>query len=152
MRKIIFSKEWIESLPKTINDNGCWIPVGRLESDAGYIRVESNGTSYSLHRVVLALYYNIDYFNYDIETRHGLGCDRRCFNYSHLLPGSPKDNMRDVVDHGHHVNSNKSCCPRCGGPYVSRILKSGINKGKIKRHCRACKTNLRRERDKRSKI
>jgi len=39
------TKEFILSIPKTINDNGCWISDYESESN-GYVRARANGIRY----------------------------------------------------------------------------------------------------------
>lgn len=138
------TKEWINSVPKTINDNGCWIPNQKCGSD-GYVKVTR--LDLYLHRLALSLYYNIDYYDNKIATRHGPNCDRACFLYTHLTPGTNAQNEQDKVLHGRNYNSNKEVCPKCGGQYTIDIRKGGISKGQVKRYCRSCKRMRRLERE-----
>ena len=63
------TEEWINSIPKIINNNGCWIPDRYIPKER-YTRVKIGCLRWLLHRLVMCLYYNIDYINYEIQTRH----------------------------------------------------------------------------------
>ena len=131
-----FTKEWILSLDKVINPNGCWIPNHRADED-GYVRITfgryPNAKRYKLHRIVLCVYNNIDYHNKEVESRHSTGCSRACFNPEHIKPGSKSDNVRDSVRDKTHRNAAKTACTKCNGPYSIRIKNQ-----KIVRFCKAC--------------
>lgn len=101
INKIEFTKEWLDKFPKTINPNGCWIPILKPES-TGYVRISSNHQRYELHRLSMCIIYNIDYNNKKIVTRHSKDCDNACFFYGHLQPGSDSDNIKDQVRDGTH--------------------------------------------------
>ena len=122
--------EWINSIPKIINDNGCWIPSEKNPSDSrGYTRISISNTEVYLHRLSMCLYYNINYFDYKIETRHGVLCNKSCFNYEHLKPGTTSDNELDKI--------RKDDCPKCG--YSYKTTRSGI------RYCNECRKRKRRK-------
>jgi hypothetical protein len=140
-----YSKEFILSIPKTINENRCWIP-DKKSSANGYTEVIIHGRRLMLHRVAMCLFYNIDYDDKRVETRHSKDCDRLCFFHEHLQPGSRSDNAKDAVLHGTHFNASKSHCPKCSGEYKTRIIKTGWNRGQICRECPACKTLKNRKR------
>jgi hypothetical protein len=133
-----FNKEHILSIPKIINEKGCWIPNKKTDQ-SGYVRIMIDRKHFMLHRVVMCLYHNIDYNNYKIETRHGKGCDRACFNYEHLKPGSISDNERDKIEHKTNHNTKKENCPKCGSKYRIQIYKYGWNKGRTRRYCAVCR-------------
>ena len=137
------TKEWIESIPKTINSNNCWIPH-KASSGNGYTQIWIEDKYLSLHRLVLMLYHNIPYYNPKIVTRHGFKCNRACFNPEHLKPGTNSENEYDKVAAGRHHHANKTHCPFCGSEYIIRINKTGWNKGKISRRCRNCNHRNRR--------
>lgn len=132
------TKEWIGSIPKTINNNGCWIPIKLLPRKNGYTRVTINYKRYYLHRLVVCIYYSLDYDS-KFDTRHSDKCRRICFNPNHLTYGSRSDNMQDAVRAGTHVGTAKRECPRCGGPYSKMRYYHGPNKGKVRRYCAKCK-------------
>jgi hypothetical protein len=142
---IEFTKEWINNYPKTINENGCWIP-NKIPSSNGYVTMMSNGREYSIHRVALCIYYGINYDNPKIDTRHNNGCDHACFFYGHLQPGTASDNVKDQVRDGVHRNSKKENCPKCGSKYSIKMSKTGWTKGQISRYCNSCRIIKRRER------
>src|SRR5216684_5410896 len=132
------NKEWIDNLPKTINSNGCWIP--KLKSyKTGYVPIKIDNNLFVLSRLSMCIYYNIDYYNKKIDTRHDTGCDKACFWYEHLKPGTTGDNVRDSVKDKTHVEARKEFCPKCGGPYTIKIIQTGWTRGKIQRICRSCR-------------
>lgn len=128
--------EWIENLPKTINENGCWISTRRAEQD-GYVSICIEGNRFYLHRLIMCIVKNLKY-NDSWVARHGYKCNRACFNQEHLQIGTMKDNAIDSVIHGTNKETRKSVCPKCGSKYESRKVKSGWSKGKIVRTCRTC--------------
>ena len=131
------TKEWIESIPKTISANGCWIPI-KKPSTGGYIQMWIGNNYLLLHRVVLSIYYNVDYYDKNIVTRHGPNCTQSCFLYSHLTPGSDVDNAQDKILHGKNHNINKDKCPKCGGIYTEYARRTGLHKGLVRRKCKIC--------------
>lgn len=146
MRKVLkselFSKIFIESIPKTLNVNGCWIPHRKAQS-SGYVLIMSEQKNYYLHRVVLSVYFDIDYTKSAIETRHNTGCTKACFNPEHLKPGSTSLNTLDAVRDKTNYQISKDNCPLCGGQFTTTVQRNGFYKGVIRRHCRRCK-RLRR--------
>jgi hypothetical protein len=137
------TKEYINSIPKIVNENGCWIPLKLKPQKNGYILIGSEYERYYLHRLVMCLYYDIDYYN-TLETRHSKGCDRACFFIEHLKPGSASDNEQDKVKYGTNLNSKKEYCLRCKTPFKTSLIKAGWNKGKIQRWCLKCKLERQR--------
>ncbi len=129
-----FSKDYILSISKTINGNGCWIPFQSVSAH-GYVRVGIGGRLMMLHRVSLSLWHNIDYNDLSIDTLHDSKCDKRCFNPEHVRPGTHLENMRDNIHH----NSKKEVCPKCGGMYSIVTCRKGMNKGRIMRRCNNCR-------------
>jgi len=130
-----FTKECIETIPKIIDENGCWIPADLKPDLNGYVRISINNIKLLLHRVVLCLYYDIDYFNDKIETRHSKNCNRACFNYEHLKPGTQIENKKDKVEH-----HSDELCPKCGNRfYYRKTVKGWIPR--IERRCKTCHKN-----------
>lgn len=132
------TKEAIESIPKIINENSCWIPLDKTPNSNGYIQVTINSKYLLLHRLVISIYYNIDYNNFKIVTRHSSNCEKACFNPKHLTPGTTSENEYDKVRDGRNHNANKIRCPSCGSNYKIRITKTGANRGEIRRWCPVC--------------
>lgn len=133
-----YSKEYILSIPKTINENGCWIPSESTSGSDGYSRLSISGQRLKLHRVVMCLWHNIDYDNKKIETRHSEGCDRACFNYEHLTPGSASDNCKDTINHHRHFQTEKENCPKCQSEYrTEKVRRYGIVS--YQRYCPTCR-------------
>ena len=139
------NKEWIDSLRKTINENGCWIPITK-PSERGYCQIGIKGVVYRLSRLVVSVYYNLNYHDIRWQTRHSSGCDKRCFWIEHLKPGTASENENDKILHGTHYQLLKKVCPKCGGPYSNTWLKHGPHKGKVFRYCSNCSNERRRKR------
>ncbi len=139
------SIDFINNLPKVIDENGCWIPPN-VPNSAGYVQIMIEYQKLFLHRISMCIHNNIDYYNYKYETRHNTGCDRKCFNPEHLKPGSCSDNIKDSVKDKTHKESRKTHCFRCGGPYKSVTNKHGAGKGKTQRYCPKCSLNRQRMR------
>jgi hypothetical protein len=146
-----FSKEYILSIPKYINENGCWIS-NLSPTNTGYVLITIRQKQYYLHRVVLCLWYNLDYNNPKVDTRHNKGCNHACFNPEHLKPGTAMQNTNDSILHGTHANAAKECCSICGGPYTKTTLRRGPQRGKVKRYCRTCRTLTEKKRRKRFRL
>jgi hypothetical protein len=132
-------KEFIESIPKTIDPRtGCWIPIGLYKNSYGYIMLGMENRQYYLHRLVLSIYHGINYFDKSIQTRHSSECEKACFYWQHLTPGTPKENVGDMIRDGHQCNARKERCPSCNGEYRYRINRTGSNIGKANRYCKTC--------------
>lgn len=140
------NKEWINTYPKTINENGCWIPL-KIPRRDGYIHIMIEGVAYYLHRLVISIYHNLNYRDLSWDARHSKGCDRACFFHEHLQPGTPGENARDNVKNKTNANSKKEKCPKCEGEYKTRVIQSGWGRGEIHRYCPTCKamSNLNRK-------
>lgn len=138
--KTRLTKEWIDSIPKTINENGCWIPLDNKPSTVGYVMIMIEGNVFSLSRLSMCIIYNVDYGNKKIVARHSKGCDRACFFYDHLKPGTDSDNAKDSVRDGTHRQAQKKVCPKCGGEYKTKIIQGGWSKGQIYRYCLTCRS------------
>ena len=144
----VFTEEYIESIPKVIDSNGCWIPY-QIPYDNGYVYIKVDQIRYMLHRLSMCVFQNLDYSDYKMDTRHSEICSRACFNPEHLKPGSQGDNTRDTILHGKNVNLNKDCCSKCGGPYRQHKIKSGPRIGQCFRTCINCVRERDRKRSKR---
>lgn len=132
---------WVDSIPKIIDTNECWIPQIGYVGNHGYVIIELDGRQVLLHRVVCEIIYGK--LDINIEVRHGYKCDKRCFNPSHIKPGTRSDNAKDMLRDGTHNNARKDVCPKCGKKYTVSYLKSGVNKGTYQRYCRTCNNTSR---------
>ena len=141
------TREFINSIPKRIDENGCWIPH-QIPYDDGYVHIKINSVRYSLHRLSMCVFYNINYYDIKIDTRHSEICSRACFNPEHLRPGTTQENALDAVEHGRHRNIRKDVCPKCGMEYSKYVIKSGPRKGDSFRQCRHCTNKKRRKKEK----
>lgn len=137
-----YSKKYILNLNKSIDSNGCWRST-HVANTAGQIQVSIEGHFYVLSRVVMCLWYNIDYYNYKVLARH-LCNNGVCFNPDHIVPGTDSENQFDAVKAGTHFNASKECCPKCNGPYTKiRTRRNG--KYVIERYCKYCSMMRRRK-------
>ena len=85
----------------------------------------------------MCLYYDINYHDRIIQTRHSNLCVRACFNPEHLKPGTHSDNMQDY-------SATKTHCKRCGTRYTKSINKTGLRAGKVYFYCGLCANNHNR--------
>ena len=132
------TKEWIESIPKDINPiTGCWIPKSPKPESNGYVRVGRADDRYLLHRLVVCIYYNLDYNDDSFVSRHSTNCIKACFLHSHLKPGSASENSLDSVRDGTHHHARKEACGTCGTLYD---YTSGRKNGHhiVRRVCKNC--------------
>src|SRR5712664_129403 len=147
---IIINEEWINSIPKIVNSNGCWIPLKRSGSD-GYVQIMIDLIQYRLHRLVVSIYYNLNYHDQSWDARHNESCDKACFWIEHLKFGTSSDNSKDAVLHGTHRQTQKEICPKCLGKYKTIKIKTGWHRGEIHRHCPTCRSTYNAELDKRNR-
>lgn len=131
------SEEWVNNFPKTIDSNGCWIPPNNSDQE-GYVPIQVEGNYFRLHRLVVAIYHNLNYSDSLWDARHNKDCDRACFNPEHLQSGTHTDNMRDKIRDGTNHNLNKDKCSKCGCVYTMIKRKSGPRKGMFFRRCTRC--------------
>lgn len=128
---------WVNKLDKTINNNGCWISKLKAHRN-GYVDITIENKVYQLSRLVICIYYSLNYNDISWDTRHGKDCDKACFNIEHLEYGTKSDNMKDKIRDGTNYELNKKVCPKCGGEYRIRINKTGQSIGKTCRYCPIC--------------
>lgn len=128
---------FINNYPKTINENGCWIPINKADSN-GYVRIKVELIPFVFHRLSMCIAQNLNYNDKSFDTRHSKDCDHACFNYNHLQSGTIKDNAQDSISHGTHWEVAKKVCPKCDGEFKIRTIKSGRDKGKKARYCPLC--------------
>jgi hypothetical protein len=130
-----------------VTDSGCWEWVGSRR--AGYGRINIDGKSYSVHRLMAFLLNEEDY-----DDRSRLACHRcdnpPCFNPEHLFIGTAEDNMRDMLAKGRRgpmVRRRPSLHPRsrpcdvCGGQYAP----DPKHRGRSRVCSPECHVELRRE-------
>lgn len=141
---MIPSQGWFLNLPKIVNNNGCWISNYAIRRD-GYVRIRYNSSIMLLHRASMCAFYNIEYNDYKIDTRHNNGCIRACFNPEHLKPGSHYDNIQDAKNSGSYEKDRGVICPKCGRKYTTVTNKNGASKGKSQQYCKHCQNERRRK-------
>jgi DNA-binding transcriptional regulator YiaG len=95
MNEIVISKN--RKIIYEVNENGCWNVISQKKDADGYPRLKRNGKKISVHRYV---YVNMHGdFPPNIVIRHK--CDNRsCCNPDHLIHGTVKDNMQDMIERG----------------------------------------------------
>jgi hypothetical protein len=86
-----------KKLEYIINENGCIICISHFKNKDGYVLINVDGKTKSLHRHTYELVYG--------EIPEGLvirhKCDNpTCFNIEHLEVGTNYDNVRDRVERG----------------------------------------------------
>ena len=83
--------------------NGCWICVSHKPGHNGYPRTRHNGIMTEIHRIVFADRKGM--IPKGVVIRHS--CDNRmCINPYHLLSGSQKDNVNDMIIRG-RINTSR---------------------------------------------
>lgn len=128
------TKEFILNLPKEINDEGCWLYTKSLYNK-GYGRVYFEKTSFLLHRLVLSIWFGLDYDDHSWFACHIVGClNRNCFIPQHLYVGTALDNNKDTVKNKTHNQIRKTHCP-LGHEYDGVVYRKN---GKAKRYCKVC--------------
>lgn len=85
---------------KTTNENNCWL-WNRGKNSAGYGCVLFHGKMQLVHRLFFQYHSNVD-ISKDDDIRHICPStpNTLCFNPNHLLKGSRKENMEDMVRYG----------------------------------------------------
>ena len=104
---------------------GCWIWTGSF-NNGGYGRTKYKGNWDLAHRLFYQLY--VGEIPEGLLIRHR--CDnRKCVNPQHLIPGTYKDNVNDMVERnrqakGESVNTNK--LSEQEAKEIIDLLKSGV--------------------------
>lgn len=76
-----------------INEKGCWEVISHSPNQDGYFKIQINGKTFLLHRLVYQQENNC-FIEPDIIVRHK--CDNpHCINPSHLEIGTINDNIQD---------------------------------------------------------
>lgn len=139
---IPFSKEFILAKDKTITTNNCWIPNNQ-PSGNGYVSIAINCRSYLLHRTVMCLWNNVDYYDPAVLALHNCN-NRACFNPEHLRPGNQSENIKDSVLIRTHPEAKKRVCPKCGFGYSNQRYRNIYGEIAIRRRCRNCVNRIQR--------
>lgn len=78
-------------------ENGCIECISHCKDKDGYTRIKYNGKHERLHRIIYMLKYGE--IPKKMVIRHK--CDNpSCCNINHLEIGTPKDNVRDMIERG----------------------------------------------------
>jgi len=95
-----------KTITYNIDDNECWNCTSHQRDSNGYPKYSVANKDCFMHRVLFVEYYNIINLPRKVLIRHI--CDNpRCINPSHLLPGSHRDNMEDMVERGRSARGSK---------------------------------------------
>lgn len=119
------------------SETGCWVWTASL-TDGLYGRIYVNGKRMRANRYSLQLRLGRDL----LPTEQALHtCDNSlCVNWSHLYPGTPKQNVADMISRGRsklgHFQSSKTHCGK-GHEFTSENTYIYGPK-RNKRQCRAC--------------
>jgi hypothetical protein len=102
----------------TINENGCFICVSHAVDCDGYARITRNKKSFRLHRYYFQLH------NGELKPEQILihTCDNPpCFNPDHLIVGTQKDNIHDMISKGRNATGVENGRSKLDENIVKRI-------------------------------
>lgn len=127
-----YNARWIARLMQRSRPglNGC-IEVEGFHNADGYANAFHRSLGVFPHRIIMILIYGP--IAPGMMACHDCG-NHGCVNPDHLYIGTMKQNARDTVNHGRHLEANKTHCIH-GHPFDeqnTRVCKRG------KRHCKAC--------------
>lgn len=127
-----YNERWLSRLADRSypGNNGC-IEVRGFHNEDGYAQLSHRSLGVFAHRVVTIL--KKGPIPPNKMACHDCG-NHGCVNEDHLYIGTMKQNARDTVNHGRHLEANKTHCIH-GHPFDeenTRICKKG------KRHCKTC--------------
>jgi hypothetical protein len=135
-----YNARWIARLMQRVRpgENGC-IEVTGFHNADGYANAYHRKWGDFPHRVLMIILHG--------PIAEGLMVCHRCGNHGcvnpdHLYIGTMKENARDTVNHGRHLEANKTHCIH-GHPFDEAntyVCKKG------KRHCIECQRKAQRER------
>lgn len=112
---------------KIINENGCWLFTGSIDSILGYGRIQIYAVRLHVHRIACAKFHNLN-----LKDKKQFAChkceNRNCFNPEHLYVGDNTDNQRDVWKDNRCKNGHDLTIHGRTGTYSGR------------RFCRICAT------------
>lgn len=128
--------------------NDCW-PIRGARSN-GYVLIQRHGKNIGAHRLIYIIVHGPIPEGLDVDHLcHTTDCTvpvaqcphRICCNPTHLALATNKDNA--LRGNGPTaINARKDSCPKCGGAYTVRTLRTG----KQDRICIPCKNAYMRER------
>jgi hypothetical protein len=119
--ELVYSPEFVENFWARVNKTaGCWLWTGSLSS-SGRARCYAGGRVRNASRVVMAIVGRP--VGPDMFACHA--CDNpACVNPDHIFPGTPLDNMRDMVGKGRHIP-----CRQPGDANPSRLYPERRQRG-----------------------
>ena len=128
----VFLREVLQEQTEYEPEKGCWIFSGGYIAGGGYHQLVWMGQRVQAHRFAYELWRgSIPIGMFILHS-----CDvPACINPDHLRIGTQRDNMRDKVGRGRHVNTqaDKTHCPQ-GHEYTPENVYLFENR----RYCRAC--------------
>lgn len=107
----------------------CMICTSHKASNRGYPRINRNGEIISIARAVLHRRYGRQPAG--VVCRHT--CDNQlCINPDHLIPGSPGDNLRDIVKHDrNHIGKRSAKLKKSDVIEIRKMLDLKIHQAVI---------------------
>lgn len=135
-----YDARWLARLMQRSHpgQNGC-IEVDGWHNEDGYAAVGHRKWGDFAHRIIMILIHGPIPEGFMVCHRCG---NHGCVNPDHLYIGTMKDNARDTVAMGRHLEANKTECVH-GHPFTpdnTRVTKEG------KRQCVECQRERQRER------
>ena len=125
--------------------NGCIKCISHCKDSDGYTRIKYNGKPERLFRVIYMQKYGE--IPKGMLIRHK--CDNRwCCNIKHLEIGTPKDNVRDMIERGrdtYHKSKNvgiKNKASKLTEKQVEEIYLSNDSYSKLSKKYNVSKTNV----------
>lgn len=103
----LFPNEYEKYFENVIKTSGCWIWTGAFFPETGYgsFYLKWTKNSFGAHRI--AFYIANGYLTKGLLIRH-ICNNRACVNPTHLIEGTQKDNMQDMVKAGRALTGKKN--------------------------------------------
>lgn len=122
----------LHSLTNIDSTTGCWLYNGGKAK--GYGKLKVNRKSYPVHRLSAYIHLGLPLEDWDAQANHKVFCrNRHCWNPEHIYVGTQVDNMQD---------RNTGICPR--GHKIDGF-RLRLDTGRMRRHCKICADQKRKE-------
>jgi hypothetical protein len=128
-----YNAKWVSKVMSKvqIDASGCWLWQG-FKAEWGYGQTNYRGASKAVHRQMYQVTHNVKLTRWQLVMHK---CDvPHCVNPSHLVLGTPHDNVQDAANKGRHHNARKTHCKRGHelSPENVNVTTQGL------RQCKAC--------------